>query len=180
MFTDLHKARGRRIVVGRAFVTQSLFRNKERAFGECFKPPTGTRGNDLSHTIPDQPIEYLCRRCGTDGRLAKRDLLTLILGHVYGKILCVADKTGNRSGVRLACVFVNIAPEKGKNAFFRKSDIQFFMGRVDDRFLRRIKLQYRYLAFDDAHNLFICLSDHSMIQKRFRSLPLFGSRTVFS
>ena len=75
-----------------SFITQSLVWYKKCSFRKCFKTSARSGRNYFSHTIPNQPIQNLCRRSGTYRCLTKCDLFSLIFSYVNRIILRCTNK----------------------------------------------------------------------------------------
>ena len=148
-------------MIGCTFVTQSLVRHKERAFGKLFKRTARACGDDLAHTGANQPIKYLRSRCSSYGGLAKHYFFALVFCYVDRVKLRCADELRHLSRFRLACVFVNILTKESENALLRELQIYFFVCGVDDRRFLGIKLQYRYFVFNNTHLTFLQSSSSS-------------------
>lgn len=110
-------------MVGCPFITQSLVWDKKRALGKLFKSTARSGRDDLTYTVADQPIKYLCRCRRAYGSFTKCDLLSLVLCYVDGITFGYTEKFGHLDGFRLVCIFCYILTEEGKNAFLRQLQI---------------------------------------------------------
>ena len=138
-------------MIGRTFVPQSFPGNQKGPLGKNFQSTAGPSRDDFPDSVSDQKIQKLGSGGSSHGRLTKTDLHPLVGRDVDRETFCGADKGIGQFRPGFPGIFIDVLPQKGKDAFFRKLKIQPLVIGIDYRTGVVIEFQNRDFIFLNAH-----------------------------
>ena len=138
-------------MIGRTLVPQGFPGHQKGPLGKNFQSTAGPGGDDFPDSVSDQKIQKLGSGGSPHGRLTKTDLYPLIGRDVDRETFCGADKGIGQFRPGFPGIFIDVLPQKGKDAFFRQLEIQSFMIGIDYRTGVVIEFQNRDFIFLNTH-----------------------------